>query len=213
MHEIYVEPMIVKMEQYDLHQHDQAYGSDHIVEKDSHDHSPRQSPHQAYTTAFDFQSPTQAHFDQTYSSAPYQTSYSAPQPLHPLNTATLWPSQLTNPSTTSSHAILPVQPRALAPATQDGASSSDDPEPSPPPQKQTPTMPTSRRTLTDNDRRQMCKYHEENPSIKQTDIGSKQSPCAEWNCLRLTSSLAMFGVERRLVRLECYIGSSLQLTL
>lgn len=30
-----------------------------------------------------------------------------------------------------------------------------------------------RRTLTDNDRRRMCIYHQENPSVKQTDIGGK----------------------------------------
>lgn len=42
-----------------------------------------------------------------------------------------------------------------------------------------PTMPTARRTLTDDDRRRMCLYHQENPHVKQTEIG------------------AMFGVERR----------------
>ena len=31
--------------------------------------------------------------------------------------------------------------------------------------------PTPRRTLTDTDRRKMCLYHEENPNIKQTEIG------------------------------------------
>jgi hypothetical protein len=30
-----------------------------------------------------------------------------------------------------------------------------------------------RRTLTDDDRRQMCIYHEENKTAKQTDIGGK----------------------------------------
>lgn len=36
-----------------------------------------------------------------------------------------------------------------------------------------PTVSTStpRRTLTDLDRRKMCLYHEENPTIKQTEIG------------------------------------------
>lgn len=32
---------------------------------------------------------------------------------------------------------------------------------------------TPRRTLTDDDRRQMCIYHEENKTAKQTDIGGK----------------------------------------
>ncbi|MCJ1307145.1 hypothetical protein MMC25_000791 [Agyrium rufum] len=43
------------------------------------------------------------------------------------------------------------------------------------------SMPAPRRTLTDQDRRRMCQYHQENPSVKQTEIG------------------AMFGVERSTV--------------
>ena len=39
--------------------------------------------------------------------------------------------------------------------------------------------PSPRKTLTDQDRRRMCQYHEEHPNVKQTEIG------------------AMFGVERR----------------
>lgn len=31
--------------------------------------------------------------------------------------------------------------------------------------------PTPRKTLTDNDRRKMCQYHEDNPTVKQTEIG------------------------------------------
>ena len=30
---------------------------------------------------------------------------------------------------------------------------------------------TPRRTLTDADRRKMCMFHEENPNVKQTEIG------------------------------------------
>ncbi|KAI5779413.1 hypothetical protein DFH27DRAFT_530011 [Peziza echinospora] len=41
--------------------------------------------------------------------------------------------------------------------------------------------PSPRRTLTDADRRRMCLFHEENPNVKQTEIG------------------AMFGVERSTV--------------
>ena len=37
----------------------------------------------------------------------------------------------------------------------------------------TPTTSTPRRTLTDNDRRKMCQYHEEHPTKKQTEIGGK----------------------------------------
>ncbi|CAN9196467.1 unnamed protein product [Alternaria alternata] len=43
------------------------------------------------------------------------------------------------------------------------------------------TSSTPRKTLTDSDRRRMCQYHEENPTVKQTEIG------------------AMFGVERSTV--------------
>lgn len=32
---------------------------------------------------------------------------------------------------------------------------------------------TPRKTLTDNDRRRMCLYHEENPTVKQTEIGGE----------------------------------------
>ena len=32
---------------------------------------------------------------------------------------------------------------------------------------------TPRKTLTDSDRRRMCQYHEENPSVKQTEIGGE----------------------------------------
>jgi hypothetical protein len=31
-----------------------------------------------------------------------------------------------------------------------------------------------RRTLTDSDRRRMCQYPEENPSVKQTEIGGEK---------------------------------------
>jgi len=34
--------------------------------------------------------------------------------------------------------------------------------------------PSSRKTLTDSDRRRMCQYHEDNPSVKQTEIGGER---------------------------------------
>ncbi|KAL8773016.1 MAG: hypothetical protein Q9209_002036 [Squamulea sp. 1 TL-2023] len=43
----------------------------------------------------------------------------------------------------------------------------------PPPPTPIPTPQSGRRTLTDQDRRRMCQYHEENPSVKQTEIGRK----------------------------------------
>lgn len=56
--------------------------------------------------------------------------------------------------------------------------------PNPAPIRQQPKVPsitttTPRKTLTAQDRREMCKFHQENPHVKQTDIGLR------------------FGVERR----------------
>lgn len=59
------------------------------------------------------------------------------------------------------------------------------------------TMP--RRTLTDEDRRQMCLYHEEHKTAKQTDIGGKFD-CSSilWTFWSDGNALtAIFGVERR----------------
>ncbi|KAJ5042798.1 uncharacterized protein L3040_004191 [Drepanopeziza brunnea f. sp. 'multigermtubi'] len=85
-------------------------------------------------------------------------------PSHPT-----WPSMLTNPAT---YPTPPVAIPATAPPLSKGNG------------KKLPAIhaaPTPRKTLTDSDRRRMCQYHEENPTIKQTDIG------------------AMFGVERSTV--------------
>ncbi|EEH39376.1 hypothetical protein PAAG_08645 [Paracoccidioides lutzii Pb01] len=107
---------------------------------------------------------------------PVEPSYSMsiPQPytsqqLLPLSTPSQWPSMLT---TQSNFPPVPLPPMpmsslpSLHPIHTAPISSS---------------APTPRRTLTDNDRRRMCLYHEENPHVKQTDIG------------------AMFGVERSTV--------------
>ncbi|KAK4953485.1 hypothetical protein LTR66_013643, partial [Elasticomyces elasticus] len=94
---------------------------------------------------------------------PYATM-SLPMPAHS------WPSMLaTNPPFpetgmhVSAHAsVSPTTPMLPVRKTSTGGS-------------------TPRRTLTDEDRRQMCLYHEENKTAKQTDIG------------------ALFGVERSTV--------------
>lgn len=50
--------------------------------------------------------------------------------------------------------------------------------------------PTPRRTLTDEDRRRMCLYHEENKTAKQTDIGGKAfSDPTEGRFFRLISAI------------------------
>ncbi|KAF3491649.1 uncharacterized protein GIQ15_01166 [Arthroderma uncinatum] len=107
---------------------------------------------------------------------PIEPSYSMsmPQPytaqhLIPLTMSSQWPSML---STQPGFAPMPVAPMPMTPIA-------------PPLQHvQTPqisTPPTPRRTLTDAERRRMCLYHQENPHVKQTEIG------------------AMFGVERSTV--------------
>ncbi|TVY45169.1 Major centromere autoantigen B [Lachnellula subtilissima] len=85
-------------------------------------------------------------------------------PSHPT-----WPSMLTNPANYS------APPVAIPPASAPVVRGSITKLPA------IHTAPTPRKTLTDNDRRRMCQYHEENPSVKQTEIG------------------AMFGVERSTV--------------
>ncbi|PLN84410.1 hypothetical protein BDW42DRAFT_39635 [Aspergillus taichungensis] len=84
-----------------------------------------------------------------------------------------WPSMLTNHQSHFPEGGLPpvpIPPSSVSPVT-----------PIPPPRKSSTSSSTPRRTLTDEDRRRMCLYHEENKTAKQTDIG------------------ALFGVERSTV--------------
>jgi hypothetical protein len=76
-------------------------------------------------------------------------------PSHPT-----WPSMLTNPA---SYSAPPVAiPPASAALKGNGT--------------KLPAIhatPSPRKTLTDSDRRRMCQYHEDNPSVKQTEIGGE----------------------------------------
>lgn len=87
------------------------------------------------------------------------TSLHLTMPSHP------WPSMLTTQSS------FPESTLSSAPAPAPTLSI-----PQPPPIRPIHTSPTShgptpRRTLTDEDRRRMCLYHEEHKTAKQTDIG------------------------------------------
>lgn len=84
-------------------------------------------------------------------------------PSHPT-----WPSMLTNPNGYNTSPPVAIPP-ASAPIQ-----SLKTTRPVAPPIASQP-----RKTLTDDDRRRMCQYHIDNPSMKQTEIG------------------ALFGVERR----------------
>lgn len=80
---------------------------------------------------------------------------------------TTWPSQLTNPAPPQSYSAPPL---SMTPATSA-------------PPVEPPRLPTqhekSRKTLTTEQKRAMCQFHEDNPGTRQADIGAR------------------FGVERR----------------
>ncbi|KAL5115405.1 hypothetical protein ACEQ8H_006705 [Pleosporales sp. CAS-2024a] len=115
------------------------------------------------------------------------TAY-APLPMEPLYAAAMhpprtthahlqplimpqWPSMLTSQSTYQP-ALFPSAPVPITPASATPVSATS---------THSRTSATPRKTLTDQDRRRMCQYHDENPTVKQTEIG------------------AMFGVERSTV--------------
>ncbi|CAG7557709.1 unnamed protein product [Fusarium equiseti] len=85
----------------------------------------------------------------------------AHQQLPLLNTNQTWPSQLTNPAPAQSYPGPPVSvpPAASAPPVE------------------TPRLPTqhekSRKTLTTEQKRAMCQFHEDNPGTRQADIGAR----------------------------------------
>ncbi|EPQ63700.1 hypothetical protein BGT96224_5103, partial [Blumeria graminis f. sp. tritici 96224] len=67
-----------------------------------------------------------------------------------------------------------------------------------------------RKTLTHNDRRRMCQYHEENPTVKQTEIGGEISACTrtrtKFTNLQLQRSLALNEVSKVLRQKEKYLS-------
>ncbi|KAI2642913.1 hypothetical protein GGS21DRAFT_198125 [Xylaria nigripes] len=83
-------------------------------------------------------------------------SHLPPPPLMSTPGQVPWPSLQTNPSQSFQSSV--AIPSASAPPRQ---------------QPKLPTINTSqpRRTLTDQDRRDMCKFADENPGVKQHDIG------------------------------------------
>lgn len=95
------------------------------------------------------------------------------QQLPMLNTT--WPSQLTNPTPSGSYSAPPlsVTPVSSVPA-------SDTPKSAAP-------LDKSRKTLSAEQKRAMCQYSEDNPGVRQMDIGRK------------------FGVERRYLTLPIFV--------
>ncbi|KAF7549583.1 hypothetical protein G7046_g8307 [Stylonectria norvegica] len=98
--------------------------------------------------------PPQAHTHQMIHPSPM-----AHQQLPMLNTT--WPSQLTNPTPSGSYSAPPLSmtPVSSAPPV--------DPPRLPAPHEK------SRKTLTTEQKRAMCQFHEDNPGTRQADIGAR----------------------------------------
>ena len=123
-----------------------------------------------------------------------ETSFSTPPPLY----LPQWPSQLTSPSQGPPPPPMPSV-RPIAPATSiSPVQPLKVPLEKPTPVSAPSTAPSNaRKTLTDSDRRRMCEYHEENPNVKQTEIGGTLRSHPSSPPFALMRYLAMFGVERR----------------
>lgn len=89
------------------------------------------------------------------------------QSLHPL-IMPQWPSMLSSQSTQPTPSYYPT----VLPQNHLAAMSST-PVGTPISTSSTRSGSTPRRTLTDDERRQMCEFHEQNPTAKQNEIGCK----------------------------------------
>lgn len=115
------------------------------------------------------QSPVHEFNGFAFNPMPMEPMYSAP--MHPPRTThqqlqplimPQWPSMIT---TQSSYAtpVYPTAPVPIPPASTPVSATS------------TRSSSTPRKTLTDADRRRMCLYAEEHPTVKQTEIGGKRT--------------------------------------
>lgn len=116
---------------------------------------------------------------QDYNGLPFTSSYT-PLPMEPLYTTGMQPPRTTHPQlqplimpqwpsmlTSQSTYVPPIFPSAPVPITPASAT------PVSATSTHSRTSSTPRKTLTDQDRRRMCLYHEEHPTVKQTEIGGK----------------------------------------
>ena len=97
------------------------------------------------------------------------------QQLPMLNTA--WPSQLTNPTPTGGSYSAPPLSSMTPVSSASTQHSVEHVQPKQPPP--TPASEKVRKTLSAEQKRDMCQYHEDHPNMRQADIGKR------------------FGVERR----------------
>ena len=103
--------------------------------------------------------------------------YTSHQQLQPL-IMPQWPSMLASQSNFTGTPITSAS--TSTPISASSATSSQSNH-IPTPVTATSTGSTPRRTLTDADRRAMCVYHAENPTVKQTEIGGKLANCSQSN--------------------------------
>ena len=160
-----MDSIVMKIEQHHGAHHEEELGSGQWIEI-AGDHSSHNSPLQEYN-GFAFMSNTHVPPEPLYN-RPLQPSYSTAPLLQPL-VMPQWPSQLTNPSVGCGTPTAFPPPRPLAPISTMAIKpplprSASTPAP-------VPASSTARRTLTDQDRRSMCQYHEDHPTVKQTEIG------------------------------------------
>jgi hypothetical protein len=132
-----------------------------------------QSPVQNYAGFTDFGAPMHGlPMGNMYSSGmhpphqPQPTPRTTHQQLQPLimPQMTQWPSQLTSQSTYQASLYPSSGPVPITPASATPGSATS---------THSRASSTPRKTLTDADRKRMCQYHEDNPTVKQTEIGGE----------------------------------------
>jgi hypothetical protein len=154
------------METEQHHSQENEFGTSQWVEMGGYSGSQHQSPLHEYG-GFGFVSPTIMPVEPSYSMS-IPPPYTSHQQLQPL-IMPQWPSMMTSQANYSA----PVLPTVSASAPTSAITA---PPPMPPlDTTTTSTKPAStpRKTLTHEDRRMMCLYHEEHPGVKQTEIGGK----------------------------------------
>jgi hypothetical protein len=147
--------------EHDHHSGQEHFGNDGWVEINSYASPQQQSPINEYT-GFGF-------MQQSAHGLPIEPNFTRmapPASTHPhqqllpliMPASGAWPSQLTN-SASYQTPPMPIPPQSAPLKTAKAPAAH--------------TTTTPRKTLTDADRRRMCQYHEDNPSVKQTEIGGE----------------------------------------
>jgi hypothetical protein len=149
------------------HHHQQSFEYHHSGWDGHNGYNPHhQSPVQDYNGFNNFAPLPMEPIYGTGMHPPHQT-HPTPRTTHPQLQPLLmpqmpqWPSMLTSQSTYQA-SLFPSAPPPITPASATPVSASS---------THSPNSSKPRKTLADSDRRRMCQYHEENPTVKQTEIG------------------------------------------